>query len=142
MPLCRCGHSAELHLYPESTLYGDCHDCRCELYNPVGGLKGVPIHPLFAFTEAEFRFVSCSQCARFRVLPEGVCEACGWDNDNNGVVEQTRHNYCVHSPSKEHEMPLITASLRANYCRHCLRTIENGRAKRHEQVMRFWRNRT
>jgi hypothetical protein len=40
---------AKLHVYPGSTFYGDCHECHCELYNPPGGLKGVPIHPLFVF---------------------------------------------------------------------------------------------
>lgn len=61
---CRCGHSSESHIYPGSHLYGDYHECECELYNPAGGLKGVPIHPLFSFTENEFRFVSCVRCGR------------------------------------------------------------------------------
>ncbi len=97
---CACGHSDNSHVYPGSTLFGDCHECRFELYNPPGGLKGVPLHPLFAFTENEFRFVSCAQCSRFRVLPGGVCEGCGWDNDNHGIVEDTRPNYCRDSPTK------------------------------------------
>jgi hypothetical protein len=138
LQLCRCGHAPESHMYPESTLYADCHECSCELYNPPGGLEGVPIHPLFAFTPAEFRMVSCHQCCRFRVLPEGVCERCGWDNDNQGVVENTRPNYCRHSPTREHDIPWIAPSLRANYCRYCLQTIEQGRAKRGEHVERFW----
>jgi hypothetical protein len=135
---CHCGHSAKSHVYPGSTLYGDCHECHCELYNPPGGLKGVPIHPLFAFTEEEFRMVSCTQCDRFRILPEGVCEGCGWDNDNQGVVEDTRPNYCRHSPTKEHDIPFVIPSLQANYCRFCLRTIQPGTTKRRERVMRFW----
>jgi hypothetical protein len=136
---CICGHSAKLHVYPESTLYGDCHECRCELYNPPGGLKGVPIHPLFAFTEAEFRMVSCSGCHRFEVLPEGICESCGWDNDNQGVVEDTRPDYCLESPTRKHVVPHIIPALRANYCRYCLRTIQDGTTKRREEVKRFWK---
>jgi hypothetical protein len=122
---CLCGHSAELHLYPESTLFGDCHECECELYNPPGGLKGVPIHPLFAFTEAEFRMVSCAHCYRFRVLPEGVCENCTWDNDGHGMVEVTRPDYCLHSATKKHE--ITTAGTAHTYCRYCLRTIQEGK---------------
>jgi hypothetical protein len=137
---CLCGHSAEMHLYPESTLFGDCHECPCELYNPPGGLKGVPIHPLFAFTEDEFRMVSCGKCARFLVLPEGVCESCGWDNDNQGMVEDTRPDYCLNSPSRQHQIPRIIPALRENYCVYCLRTIEQGKkTKRREQVMKFWK---
>lgn len=139
---CICGHSAELHLYPESTLYRDCHECRCELYNPPGGLKGVSLHPLFAFTEEQFRMFSCSQSHRFCVLPEGICESCGWDNDNQGMVEDTRPNYCLDSPTRTHEVPRIIPALRANYCRYCLRTIEEGKTKRRENVMRFWKSKT
>lgn len=97
--LCRCGHSAVSHIYPAAgpTMYGDCHQCRCELYNPPGGIKGIPIHPLFAFTEDEFRFIACVNCERFRVLPDGVCEVCGWDNDNNGMVGSTRPDHPLHS---------------------------------------------
>lgn len=135
---CICGHPAELHLYPESNLYGDCHECECELYNPPGGLKGVPIHPLFAFTEAEFRMVSCGRCHRFCVLPEGICERCGWDNDNQGPVENTRPDYCFDSPTRKHAVPHIIPDLRA-YCRYCLRTIEEGKAKSGEHVGRFWK---
>lgn len=116
---CRCGHSSKSHIYPGSTQYGDCHLCECELYNPAGGLKGVAIHPLFVFTKDEFRMVSCARCARFRVAPGGVCESCGWDNDNNGFVEQTRPQYCRHSPTKQHEVP----SLESSRCRYCLRAI-------------------
>lgn len=140
LQLCRCGHSPESHIYPDSTLYADCHECSCELFDPPGGLEGVPIHPLFAFTPADFRMMSCYQCGRFRVLPEGVCERCEWDNDNQGFVDNTRPNYCRHSPTRAHEIPWITQSLRANYCRYCLRTIEQGRAKRGEHVGRFWGN--
>jgi hypothetical protein len=136
---CICGHSAKLHLYPASHLYGDCHECECELYNPPGGLKGVPIHPLFAFTEEEFRMVSCNRCHRFFVLPEGVCERCGWDNDNQGPVENTRPHYCLDSPTRKHTIPHIIPTLRANYCVYCLRTIEEGKAKKGEHVERFWR---
>ncbi len=138
---CACGHSDNSHVYPGSTLFGDCHECRCELYNPPGGLKGVPLHPLFAFTENEFRFVSCAQCSRFRVLPGGVCEGCGWDNDNHGIVEDTRPNYCRDSPTKQHHVPSIAPGLPANYCTCCLRTIQNGKAKKGEHVMRFWKTR-
>jgi hypothetical protein len=141
-PDCICGHSAELHLYPvRSTLYGDCHQCRCELYNPPGGLVGVPIHPLFAFTDAEFRLVSCSRCNRFFVLPEGICESCGWDNDRQGMVEDTRPAYCLDSPTRKHEVPRIAPEARSNYCRYCLRTIEEGKkTKRSERVSRFWKS--
>jgi hypothetical protein len=137
---CTCGHSAKLHLYPESNLFGDCHECSCELYNPPGGLKGVPIHPLFAFTEDEFRMVSCSKCHRFCVLPDGICESCGWDNDAQGMVEDTRPDYCLDSPTRKHEVPRIAPSLRANYCRYCLRTVQEGqKTKRRERVKRFWK---
>jgi hypothetical protein len=139
LDVCRCGHSAKAHLYPQSTLFGDCHECDCELYNPIGGLKGVPLHPLFAFTEDDFRFVSCKQCGRFRVVPDGVCESCGWDNDNQGVVEHTRPDYCRHSPTKKHAIPMLGLSLNANYCRYCLKTIQQGTTKRHERVSRFWK---
>jgi hypothetical protein len=121
---CLCGHSKELHLYPGSALYGDCHECECELYNPPGGLKGVPLHPLFAFTEAEFRMVSCGHCYRFRVLPDGVCEGCGWDNDSLGMVEDTRPEYCLKSPTKKHGAARIITPLNANHCIYCLRTIQ------------------
>jgi hypothetical protein len=122
---CTCGHPSELHLYPaDSALYGDCHECECELNNPLGGLKGVPVHPLFAFTEDEFRMVSCSHCYRFRVLPEGVCESCGWDNDAHGMAEYTRPDYCLDSPTKKHEAPRTAKpGVRGNYCRYCARTI-------------------
>ena|SRR5450755_1941128 len=136
---CRCGHSAGLHVYPSTTLYADCQECACELYDPPNGLAGVPIHPLFAFTENEFRLVSCNQCHKFRVLPEGICERCGWDNDGQGMVEITRPGYCRLSPTKEHEIPFVTPEIQANYCRYCLRTISDGKAKRRERVMRFWK---
>jgi hypothetical protein len=138
---CRCGHSEEKHVYPGSTLYGDCHECLCELYNPAraDGLKGVPIHPLFSFTEDQFRFVACSQCGRFRVLPEGLCEACWWDNDNQGPIESTRPDYCYHSLTRKHVIPWVTSFLRANYCICCLKTIKNGTTERHENVMRSWK---
>jgi len=116
--VCRCGHSSESHIYPGSIQYGDCHLCECELYNPAGGIKGLPIHPLFSFTEDEFRMVACIQCGRFRVVPEDVCENCEWDNDNNGQVEQTRPEYCRHSPTRQHE---VTSG--SSQCRYCLRTI-------------------
>jgi hypothetical protein len=135
---CKCGHPAKLHVYPNSTLYGDCHDCRCELYNPPGGLEGVPLHPLFAFTADEFRFVSCNRCNRFHVLPEGVCDACGWDNDNQGPVEDTRPDYCLHSPTRKHVIPLIVPSVPSNYCRYCLRTISEGKTTKRERVRRYW----
>jgi hypothetical protein len=118
--MCRCGHSSNSHIYPGSALYGDCHHCECELYDPAGGLKGVPIHPLFAFTEDEYRMVSCAECGRFRVVPDGVCERCGWDNDNNGLVEQTRPQYCRHSPTRQHEVP----SFESSHCRHCLQVTK------------------
>jgi len=118
--VCRCGHPSESHIYPGSAQYGDCHHCECELYDPAGGIKGLPIHPLFSFTEGEFRMVSCTQCGRFRVAPDGVCEKCGWDNDNDGPVEQTRPQFCQHSPTKMHEIP----SLSSNHCRYCLRAIK------------------
>ena len=35
---------AKSHVYPGSTLYGDRHECHCELYNPPGGLKGGCAH--------------------------------------------------------------------------------------------------
>jgi hypothetical protein len=137
---CQCGHSASSHIYPCPTLsYGDCHECRCELYNPPGGLKDIPIHPLFAFSEDEFRFASCSHCGRFYVLPDGVCEQCGWDNDQNGMVETTRPEYCLHSPTKKHVIPNVTAHLRADYCRYCLRTIDECGVKRRENVKKFWK---
>jgi len=136
---CKCGHAAESHIYPGSTLYGDCHECNCALYNPPGGLKEVPVHPLFAFTEDEFRLVSCNRCGRFRVVPEGVCEACGWDNDGQGNVEETRPDYCRHSTTRKHEIPLITSEIHANYCPYCLKTIQQGTTKRREQVSRFWK---
>lgn len=116
---CLCGHSSQSHIYPGSAQYGDCHHCECELYNPVGGLRGLPIHPLYAFSEDEYRMVSCTVCGRFRVVPNGVCESCGWDNDNNGLVERTRPQYCRHSPTRQHEVP----SLESNHCRFCLRAI-------------------
>lgn len=125
---CFCSHSAKAHLYPNSSLYGDCHECACELYNPPGGLKGVAIHPLFAFTEAEFRMVSCNRCHRFFVLPEGICENCGWDNDNAGMVEDTRPEYCPNSPTKNHVSPRISTVHTVDYCVYCLRTIERGAA--------------
>jgi hypothetical protein len=138
---CRCGHSAKKHIFAESALYGDCHDCRCELYDPPGGLKGVPIHPLFSFRESEFRLVSCKKCGHFCVSPEGVCESCWWDNDQKGLVKDTRPSYCWHSPTREHEVPFIKPPLRANYCRYCLKTIQPGRVvKRRERVMRFWKH--
>jgi len=136
---CICGHSAELHHYPESKLFGDCHECRCELYNPPGGLKGVSVHPLFAFTEDEFRMVSCSKCHRFCVLPVGICESCGWDNDAQGMVEDTRPDYCLNSPTRKHAVPRIGTSLGANHCIYCLKTIREGNTKRREHVMRFWK---
>ena len=141
---CQCGHSAEAHIYPGSALYGDCLECRCELYNPPDGLKGVPLHPLFAFTEDEYRFVSCSQCRRFKVLPDGICESCWWDNDNNGMVQRTRPEYCFHSPTRKHQIPDVTPfpdvtrSLKASYCEYCLRTIRPEGVKRKEHVMRYW----
>jgi hypothetical protein len=123
LAVCKCGHPAESHIYPGTALFGDCNECRCELYNPPGGLRGVPLHPLFTFTEAEFRMVACTSCGRFRVLPEGVCEACGWDDDNDGPSTETRPNFCRHSPTREHDVPFIKYPLRANYCRFCLRTL-------------------
>lgn len=123
-------------------MYGDCHECRCELYNPPGGLKGIPIHALFAFKEDEFRFVSCAQCGRFHVLPDGICKACGWDNDNNGMVERTRPDYCFHSPTRKHVVPDLMPSVQTNYCRYCLKTIHADGVKRHENVMRYWKLRS
>lgn len=111
---CRCGHPAKAHVYPSagSAMYGDCHECRCELYNPVGGLKGVPIHPLFAFTEDQFRFVSCVNCGRFRVLPDGTCDACGWDNDNGGISEKARLDYRLGSSTGEIRKSLSFTTIR------------------------------
>jgi|SRR5215831_15756039 len=117
--VCRCGHLPESHIYPGTAQFGDCHLCECELYNPARGIKGLPIHPLFAFKEDEYRMLSCTICGRFRVVPDGVCESCGWDNDNNGLVDQTRPQYCRHSPDKQHEVP----SLESSRCRYCLRAI-------------------
>ena len=139
---CKCGHSAESHIYPGSTLFGDCHECPCGLYNPPGGIKDLPIHPLFSFTEDEFRIVSCNHCGPFRVVPDGICESCGWDKDNAGMVEETRPSYCRHSPTREHEIPSIAPSVSANYCRFCLKTIRNGTTIRGEKVMRYWKKRT
>lgn len=136
---CFCGHSAQSHIYPGSTLFGDCHECRCELYNPPGGLRGVPVHPLFAFTEDEYRMVSCTHCAKFRVSPDGICESCDWDNDRHGDVGNTRPDYCGKSPTKKHEVPLIAPALSANYCRFCLKTILLGQANKNERIARFWK---
>ncbi len=116
---CWCGHSSSVHIYPESTKFGDCHDCKCELYNPVGGLKGVSIHPLFAFTEDQFRFLCCTECGRFSVLPDGICVNCEWDNDNDGFIEETRPQYCLRSSTKQHD----ASSSESGRCRFCLQVI-------------------
>lgn len=118
--VCRCRHSSESHIYPGTAQYGDCLLCKCELYNPAGGIKGLPIHPLYSFSEEEYRMVSCARCGRFRVVPDGVCESCGWDNDNDGDVEKSRPLYCRHSPTRQHEVP----SLESSRCRYCLRAIK------------------
>lgn len=56
---------------------------------------------------------------RFRVLPDSVCERCGWDNENDGPVEQTRPQYCRHSPTWQRDIPSATS----NRCRLCLRAV-------------------
>ena len=73
--------------------------------------------------------VSCAHCYRFRVLPDGVCEGCGWDNDGHGMVAHARPDYCFDSPTKKHGIPRIVSALKANYCRYCAKTIEEGKTK-------------
>jgi len=131
---CICGHSAELHLYPNSKLFGDCHECRCELYNPPGGLKGVPVHPLFAFTEDEFRMVSCSKCHRFRVLPIGICESCRWDNGAQGMVEEHEGKGLKSVPAQTRISPSAMSEVHAALEEYCA-VVENSLVSPRTQAM-------
>jgi hypothetical protein len=70
--------------------------------------------------------VSCGHCYRFHVLPDGVCESCGWDNDGHGMVENTRPDYCLKSPTKKHTIARITTPINANRCIYCLNPIQQN----------------